>query len=357
MRRHSWIIRRRSLVLLVAVTCLAVETAKGQEAFSHYYGEKLVSRYDARALPAFEVGPPLSPEQARTSLVVSLEQVRGALSDKDIDLIRRVAEQRERLWTGRLPSDEEIEFRFNLARGRLDIINHRVHGLRPGHRDVVVKTQPAAEALARRIIETIAERGWVEPGQIDFSKLEVSMQKTGSGQLGQPLNRRNEVIIDYRITAKRVLNGVPVIGGFVRVVVHRSGSIAELNVSHCPLRLEWDGSQWIPRGRGKPVPIDLSADEARARMEAAMQLKDDTRLHVERWGLAYVDSGKEAFLQPAYVFLVTPLTKTKHGIIAARKSVRVIAASGRALEPIPFDPLHVRPRAAPAGDARPSKPK
>ncbi|MFP5284858.1 MAG: hypothetical protein ACLGI9_03895, partial [Thermoanaerobaculia bacterium] len=98
---------------------------------------------------------------------------------------------------------------------------------------------------------------------------------------------------------------------------------------------------------------DRTPEQAKALFESGLGLPPEARLHVERWGLAYLDTG--AFYQPVYIFAATPLTEAEHGTVAGRQVIRVVPASATTLEAISFDPFRNAPAPANGGDPRPER--
>jgi len=111
----------------------------------------------------------------------------------------------------------------------------------------------------------------------------------------------------------------------------------------------------MPDGEAKSVSVDVSAELAREQLREKMNLSPESWLQVERWGLVYFDSGRseQRYYQPVYAFLVVPLSKTKDGTIAGRKSIRIIPASNNVVEELRFDPMaQATGVTKPSGDQR-----
>lgn len=319
--------------------------------------EEISSVPTGDSLVAFEIETtPITVDEATRllenaiAIVLSVESI----SERDIRDLRETIEADAETVEGNLRSVPTVEFELDLRARRLDVTSDDPSPA-PGESGGIRSQQNAVE-LALAIIERLHDKGIIDRAQFDLAEPQLGQQKTGSGQVGKPYERANETVVDYRVTFKRVINKIPVVGSYVRVVLDRGGGVTQLNLSLRQLRGERRDGAWWPTGTGILVPIDRSPEEAKKELREKSGLAASSRLHVERWGVAYIDTGMpdQEYLQPVYVFLATTLTETERGTIAGRKGVRIVPASSVTLEPLSFDPL--RPdgpeRVRPRGDAR-----
>ncbi|HEX6198669.1 MAG TPA: hypothetical protein VF150_00250 [Thermoanaerobaculia bacterium] len=352
MKKNHW-----TMITAVALTFLVAAPALLAQGPAATYEGRLPSAYGARTLPALEIDADFyQPGVARERLARALAEMAGPeLPPLAAQALRQATPDERTLWTGSSPADPGLEFAFDRTAGRLEVVQTRLQGVRPWERTGPTVSRAEALARAKDFIHTLHRARVLDRRDFDLDDLEVTVQRTGLGARGAPTASALEWVDQYRIAARRVVNGLPVVGSGVRVVIDASGAVSEVSLAYRQLQGARGGGKADPAGRGQEVAVTRTPEDAKARFEAALGLPSGTRVHVERWGLAYLDTGEasQAFYQPVYVFAATPLTETETGTIAGRQVVRVVPASTTTLEEISFDPFENAPPGSGGGDPRP----
>lgn len=343
----------KKLGTMMVLSLLALVPASWGQAPEGVYGERLASRDDAASLPVFEIDHGFytaDVARERLSSVLALVAGREALTAQSSAGLAAATPESSPVWQGALADDPAVTFAFDRRSGRLEVRNERLSDPRSIPTTEAVSREKAV-ATALQAVSSLAAQRVVDEAELDLQDAKVSVQRSGIGQRGTfAVAAPREWVDNYRITFKRQIGGVPVVGSGLHVVVDGSGAVAEVGMAHRPVRAAV-GLDAAPR----VATLDVGAEEAKATFEKNLGLRADTRLEVERWGLAYLDTGSEAqrFYEPVWVFAATPLTETREGTIAGRKVVRVVPASRASLEEIPFDPTPRSAHPGSAGDVKP----
>lgn len=309
---------------------------------------RIESRYSAQELDEISTNSAyFSPTNSSRSINSVLAQFGGkANAAGNLFQPAQSTDSSANIWQGTAVGNPGIKYQINRITGRIRAINSALMQSNSVAPPAASISEQKAVNMTKGLIASLAKSGIVNIKEMDLKNLKITKQISGSAPTKSP-DKKQEWVEAFHIAAKRVIDGVPVVGNYVHVAITNQGELQTIDIANRPLT----------RGKGTAVPIDITPQKAIENFKSSIERGANklTEVSIEKWGLAYVDVGSESQseIQPAYVFIATPLAKTKQGVAAGRKLIRVIPASSRSIAQIGTDPFPKKATNVPTtGDSR-----
>jgi hypothetical protein len=162
----------------------------------------------------------------------------------------------------RVPAEPMLEVRYL----------PRYDELRITDTELAVSTAPTTQipeeqavAVAKRLFDELVRRKLVAARPYNWDHPDIAATMVGGGSLdGKTVEPRR---VEYRITARRTINGIEVANAGVRIAVHVSGRVSALRLGGVVIASkEADGSE-MPVGRGRRMMGRVAAEDLQARIE------------------------------------------------------------------------------------------
>lgn len=158
-----------------------------------------------------------------------------------------------------------------------------------------------AKAIARRTFDELGKRNVVNPAEYNWDGADVASTWIGAGTLdGKVTDPRRRV--EYRITARRQINGIEVANAGIRIAVHPSGRVSAVRVGGPKIESKRDAGREEPTGNGRWREKKVSIPELDARFEREVAPKKG-QAKVAWARVMYVmpeDQGR-AVVEPLYI--------------------------------------------------------
>jgi hypothetical protein len=161
-------------------------------------------------------------------------------------------------------------------------------------------SQDEAVKRARRLFDELARRRLIDERQFRWDNLEVASTWVGRGAVdGSTAEERKR--IEYRITLRRVLNGIEVANAGIRIGVHVSGRVSSLRLGGVSIGSRVKGDVDEPIGKGRWSKRQVATEGLKARFEREIGARGNTRIAWAREMYVMPENKRTAIVAPMYV--------------------------------------------------------
>lgn len=196
-----------------------------------------------------------------------------------------------------IPEVPSLDVTYLVDYDELRIVNvELMHSTSP--KDEV--SQDEAVKRARRAFDELARRKLVDARQFRWDNPDVASTWVGRGPVdGSTAEERKR--IEYRITVRRVLNGIEVANSGVRIGVHVSGRVSSLRLGGVSIASRVEGDLDEPSGKGRWAKRQVGTEDLRARFEREVAARANTRIAWAREMYVMPENKRTAVVAPMYV--------------------------------------------------------
>lgn len=261
-----------------------------------------------------------TPDQVITRTQSAIEAITGRPLKRMPTLIAPTSKTLPSRMVLKVPDAPELEVAFLRDYNELRIVNRELSVSVPPRAEL---TEEEALKLARNFFGELAKRKLIDERQFDWHKVDVASTWIGGGPVGGSEGDKKRV--EYRVTLRRVINGIEVANAGVRIAVHTTGVISGLRLGGVSVlsRLDQNGIE-EPLGKGQWLHPQVSLDEAASRFTRETHAYG-AKPEVAWSRVMYVmPEGKSvALVQPLYVVSYSLQFPSEGGrtVVSRRKTV------------------------------------
>jgi hypothetical protein len=160
--------------------------------------------------------------------------------------------------------------------------------------------QDEAVKLARTVFDELARRQVLDARQYDWEKADVASTWVGTGSPdGRTVDRKR---VEYRITVRRVINGIELANAGLRIAIHASGRVSGLRFGGVTVASRMAGNVEEPTGSGRWQERRVRNDALQARFEREVVPRDaKARPAWSRVMYVMPENARRSVVQPLYV--------------------------------------------------------
>lgn len=182
--------------------------------------------------------------------------------------------------------------------------------------------QDEALKLAKRAFDELAGRNLVSPQHYTWDTADIASTWVGGGPLGGQAGEKKR--IEYRITVRRVINGIELANAGVRIAVHPSGRISGLRLGGVAVASKTVGKAEEPTGKGRWLRRQVATSDLQARFDREL-VPEKAKAKIAWSRVMYVmpESKRSAVVAPLYVVSYSLEFPTDSGetVVSRRKTV------------------------------------
>jgi len=276
---------------------------------------------DKERMAAFEMRwPQATADQIIARVQAAIETITGQPLKRKPKFIALAAKALPARMALNVPDAPEFDVTFLRDYNELRIVNRELSVSVPPRAEM---TEEEALKLARSFLGELAQRKLVDQRQFDWRRVDVASTWIGGGPAGGPESDKRRV--EYRVTLRRVINGIEVANAGVRIAVHTTGVISGLRLGGVSVlsRVDKDGVE-EPAGRGQWLHRQVSVEEAASRFRR--EVHPDGSTPTISWSrVMYVmpEGRPMAVVQPLYVVSYSLQFPSEGGstVVSRRKTV------------------------------------
>lgn len=183
-------------------------------------------------------------------------------------------------------------------------------------------TQEQALDIARKAFDDLARRKALEPRDYDWKNADIASTWVGRGSRANPGAERKRV--EYRVTLRRMLNGIEVANAGIRIAVHMSGRVSALRLGGVTIVSRRSGDIEEPAGKGRWLDAGTTLQDVSARFEREA-VPAGARPAVAWSKVMYVmpENKRSAVVEPMYVVSYALQYPSDDGatVVSRRKTV------------------------------------
>jgi hypothetical protein len=173
--------------------------------------------------------------------------------------------------------------------------------------ELAVSTAPTREMpqeeaikLAKGAFDEFTRRNLVNPQHFAWDSTDTASAWVGGGSLdGKTAEKKR---IEYRITLRRLINGIELANAGVRIAVHSSGRISALRLGGIAVASKTAGKVEEPLGKGRWLSrrVDISDLQARFEREVVPE-KGKVKIAWKKVMYVMPENRRSAVVEPLYV--------------------------------------------------------
>ena len=319
-------------VLRVMSVAAAVALSAASEA-----GVKTDKSEPPSRLASFEISRPVRKAEAITARVTAaIEAVTGQKMERPAVIPPAMAQTMRRM---RVTAGE--------APGLQIVYLPEVDELRVVDSELAVSTAPEREikedearAVAKRTFDNLAKSKVLNAEDDAWDRADVGSTWVGGGSVDGKVDAGRKRV-EYRVTARRVINRIEVANAGVRIAVHATGRVSGVRIGHVDVASRRTGNTEEPAsGKGKWMERKVSIRDLDARFEREMA-QQTGRPKVAWSKVMYVlpDDQRTAVVEPLYLVSYSLHVPTDDGEVAiSRRKTIGYSLTDPAAPPIDFTP-------------------
>lgn len=184
-------------------------------------------------------------------------------------------------------------------------------------------SQEEAMKIAKTAVEDLARRNVLNASHYAWDKADVGYTWVGADARAAKASQRKRV--EYRITLRRVINGIELANAGLRIAVHASGRVSALRLGGVTVASKSVGNVEEPTGAGRWLEAKARIGDLKARFERDPSAPKDAKRKVAWSRVMYVapESKRRALVEPLYVVSYSLEVPTDDGAtaISRRKTI------------------------------------
>ncbi|TLG76859.1 hypothetical protein [Methylocystis sp. B8] len=242
------------------------------------------------------------------------------LTGRDLRAKTPVVEPVKNIRAGRMqvmiPDAPSLEMTYLPDYDELRIVDTELFSARAPERDLA---QSDAMKIARNAFDMLAQRKLIDPAQYDWEKADVGFTWVGGASRASKASERKRV--EYRITLRRVLNGIELANAGLRLAVHANGRLSGLRLGGVTVASKQGRQMEEPTGRGRWLEPKQSMDALRGRFERDIVAAQKAKANIAWSKIMYVMPEKErsSVVEPLYVVSYSLQTPTPENEMAVSR--------------------------------------
>lgn len=160
--------------------------------------------------------------------------------------------------------------------------------------------QDEALKLAKRVFDELARRNLVNPRHYGWDNADIASTWVGGGSReGKAAEKKR---IEYRITLRRLINGIELANAGVRIAVHASGRVSGLRLGGVEVASKTVGNVEEPIGKGRWLSRQVAISDLQARFERdVVPEKAKAKIAWSRVMYVMPENKRRAVVEPLYV--------------------------------------------------------
>jgi hypothetical protein len=184
-------------------------------------------------------------------------------------------------------------------------------------------SQDEALKIAKNAFDDLARRKLVDPRHYAWDNADVGSTWVGVGPRKGETSKKQRV--EYRITLRRMINGIELANAGLRIAVHSSGRVSGLRLGGVSVASKTAGDTEEPVGRGRWLKGKVPIRDLKARFERELAVPEKGKAVVAWSRVMYVmpEGRRRAVVEPLYVVSYSLAVQSDDGeaAISRRKTV------------------------------------
>ncbi|MGI9304484.1 MAG: hypothetical protein ACR2RB_17525 [Gammaproteobacteria bacterium] len=173
--------------------------------------------------------------------------------------------------------------------------------------------------LAQKYLSDLERRGVLDRSQFDLSRPQIGYHRVAAGEIDG--RKAFDQITEYRITLRRVINGIEAANAGVRLSVHASGRLAGVRLGGVSVKSAMADGVEAPTGQGKVLTRNVSTGEIAQRF--FKELPANATADVAWSKIMYVmpEDTSKAVVEPLHVYSYSQIYEVEGELVPSRRKV------------------------------------
>lgn len=154
--------------------------------------------------------------------------------------------------------------------------------------------------LAFDALNLMDKAGLLNAGDFNPASAQVGYRKVAGGTIEGVVDYSH--IVEYRVTYRRVVNGIELANSGVRIGVHANGGLASVRLGGVEITHKKQGAVSVPQGQGGVFARTVSRDDIASRFSAQQPKEATTRVAYNKLMYVMPDDVRSAVVKPTEVF-------------------------------------------------------
>jgi len=270
---------------------------------------------------SFEMAWPIEKTEAITARARAVAEVMTGqrLLQAAVVVPIKSAEASNRHMQVRVPEAPALEIVYLAEYGELRIVDTELAASTTPEREM---SQDEAVKLAKRAFDELARRKLVNPLHYNWDNADIASTWVGGGSLDGKTTEKKR--IEYRITLRRLINGIELANHGIRIAIHASGRVSSVRLGGVAVASKTAGNVEEPIGKGRWLSRQVAISDLQARFERdTVPQKAKAKIAWSRVMYVMPENKRSAVVAPLYVLSYSLEFPSDAGetIVSRRKTV------------------------------------
>jgi len=234
-------------------------------------------------------------------------------------------------WRTSVPDALELLIRYIPERDELRLIHTELLSVIDARQKI---DERGAIELVKKAIEELDRRGVVKASHYDLERAQIGYHRVSAGPLEG--TKAYDRVTEYRITLRRVLNGIEIANAGIRFSVHASGQLAAIRLGGVSVSSKTAQGMESPMAQGSVQTRKVSSEAIERRFYESMP---ENAVPEVAWSkVLYVmpEDREKAVVEPLQVFSYSTTSKVDGQAVVSRRKVVGYSLTDAEAKPIDF---------------------